>query len=131
MSVMTLDRDKWKKFKTANNLSKSSVFKKADVGPLIEKFQKSVNECKKNPGEKSLLKCFGAADKLERAFQKFIKLKEAKQELQEDARKQLLKWEKELDSVVKGLAKLHKGSQKDLQQGDAKNMEDTFDRLGL
>ena len=77
------------------------------------------------------MKCFSAADKLEKAFQKFIKLKEAKQELQDDARKQLVKWEKELDTVVKGLAKLYKGSQKDLQQGDAKNMEATFDKLGL
>ena len=33
MSVMTLSRDKWKKFKEANELSKSSFFNKADVRP--------------------------------------------------------------------------------------------------
>ncbi|XZE32885.1 hypothetical protein SH501x_003651 [Pirellulaceae bacterium SH501] len=131
MSVLTLTREKWKRFKQDNNLSKSSFFKKADVGPQLDKFQKALDSCKRTPGKKSLSKCFSEADKLEKAIDKFIKLKEAKAELDEKATKQLKAWSKELDSVTKGLAKLYKETGDDLDKQDVENMEDRFSELGL
>ncbi|AMV33500.1 hypothetical protein VN12_15340 [Pirellula sp. SH-Sr6A] len=131
MSVLTLTRDKWRKFKDENNLSKSSFFKKADVGPQLEKFQKALDACKNTPGKKSLGKCFTEADKLETAIEKFIKLKEAKAELDEKANKQLKSWSKELGSITKSLAKLYKESGEELANEDAKNMKNQLASLGL
>lgn len=131
MSVLTLTRDKWKRFKEDNNLSKSSFFKKADVGPQLDKFQKSLDACKSMPGKKSLGKCFTEAGKLEAAIEKFIKLKEAKAELDEKANKQLKAWSKELGSITKSLAKLYKASGDDLGKEDAKAMENQLSEMGL
>ncbi len=130
MSVMTLNRDKWKKFKEDNNLSKSSFFNKADVGPTIDKFQKALDDCKKNPGEKSLMAAFSKAQDLQKAFNKFIELKETKQELKGPAKTQIETWHTELEEAVQGLAKLYKGAgQKPLQASDAKNMRERLDGM--
>jgi hypothetical protein len=129
MSVMTLNRDKWKKFKEDNNLSKSSFFSKADVGPHIDSFQKALEACKKSPGQKSLMTCFTKADDLKKAFQKFIALKETKTELKAPAKAQLETWSKELESVVVGLAKLQKDSEKDLKAGDVTNLNKNLDQF--
>ena len=129
MSVMTLNRDKWKKFKEANDLSKSSFFNKADVGPHIDSFQKALEACKKSPGQKSLMTCFTKADDLNKAFKKFIALKETKAELKAPAKTQLEIWSKELDAVVVGLAKLQKDSEKDLKAGDVTNLNKSLDQF--
>ena len=47
MSVMTLSRDKWKKFKEANELSKSSFFNKTNVGPHIAAFKRRWRQARK------------------------------------------------------------------------------------
>lgn len=123
MGVLTLNRDAWKKFKETNNLSKSSFFNKADVGPSIDSFQKAMDACKASPGAKTLATCVSKAVDLEKAFAKFIQLKEAKAELKEPAKKQLEAWSKELKECSTGLAKLYKSSEKDLKAGDVKNLQ--------
>jgi len=129
MSVMTLNRDKWKKFKEANDLSKSSFFNKADVGPHIDSFQKALEACKKSPGQKSLMTCFTKASDLKAAFQKFVALKETKAELKGPAKTQLEEWSKELEAVVVGLAKLQRDSEKDLKAGDVTNLNKSLDQF--
>jgi hypothetical protein len=130
MSVLTLNRDQWKKFKETNNLSKSSFFNKADVGPQIDKFQKALEDCKKSPGQKSLMAAFTKAQDLQKAFNKFIDLKETKNELKPPAKTQIQTWHGELDTAVQGLAKLYKGSEKgELKAADAKNMTNTLDGM--
>ncbi|HEX4000661.1 MAG TPA: hypothetical protein VHX65_19085 [Pirellulales bacterium] len=129
MHVLTLTRDKWKTFKEKNNLSKSSFFSKADVGPHIDSFQKALEDCKKSPGQKSLMAAFSKGETLNKAFEKFIGLKEAKDELKPDAKKQLETWRGELSAMVQGLAKLYKSSEKDLQAGDTKNLNSQLDQF--
>jgi len=129
VSVLTLDRDKWKQFKTDNNLSKSSFFKKADVGPTIDKFQDSVVAFRKSKSQKDLMSCFKRAQDLQKAFAKFIGLKEAKDELSAAAKQKIQKWSGELDNVTTALAKVYDQHKEELQANDAKQLDKTFDQL--
>ncbi len=110
MSVLDLDREKWKQFKTDNNLSKSSFFKKADVGPTIDKFQTAVERFRDSKSQKDLMSVFSKAEELQKAFAKFIQLKEAKDELSDAAKTKIKKWSGQLDNVNTALAKLSMSS---------------------
>lgn len=131
MGVMSLTRKEWRKFKKENNLERSAVLKKADVGPSIVKFQKAVSLCEDAPGKKSLEECLLKASNLEKAFEKFIKLKKGEVQLSKSAENRIEEWKSELGKVVAGLAKLHKTAGKELDDADAKNMDKTFDKLGI
>ncbi len=129
MSVLELDRDKWKQFKTDNNLSKSSFFKKADVGPTIDKFQDAVVAFRKTKSQKDLMSAFKKAEDLQKAFAKFINLKEAKDELSAPAKQKIQKWSTQLDSVTKTLAKIHGEFEETLKANDVKELDKTLDQI--
>jgi hypothetical protein len=129
MHVLTLNRAKWKKFKTDHNLSKSSFFAKADVGPTIEDFEKAALKFAKSVSEKDLMTLFSKCQKLQAAFKKFIALKEAKAELTPEAKKQIQAWDGELDGIATDLAKLVKDAPEMLKRGDVKQLEDNFETM--
>ncbi len=131
MSSFTLTRAKWRQFKDDNNLSKSSFFKKADVGPHIDSFQKAVAAFKSKPGKKPLESCFMKAVALQKAFEKFISLKEAKAELTPAAKAQLKTWSEQVEQTSKQLASMWKAAKPQLEQLDIKNLDEKFDELGL
>ena len=126
MAVLDLDRAKWQTFKTTNNLSKSSFFNKADVGPNIDAFQKAVAEYRTAKSEKSLMKVFGKATDLQKAFKKFLDIKEGKNELTNDSRAKIEKWASQLDTVQKTLAVTHEKFEAKLKQGDYDEMDKTL-----
>lgn len=129
MSVLTLDREKWKQFKTDNDLSKSSFFKKADVGPTIDKFQDAVAAYRKSKSKKDLMSAFKKAEDLQKAFAKFINLKEAKAELSATAKQKIEKWSAQLDSVATALAKIYDTQKEKLEANDLKQLDQTLDQI--
>ena len=90
--AFTLTRDAWKIFKATNHLSKSPWYSRADVGPAIDKFHTAYDTWNKTPGYKTLASCVSKAVDLEKAFAKFITLKEAKDELGGPAKLQIQTW---------------------------------------
>lgn len=131
MGVLTLDRDKWKQFKEANGFSKSSFFKKADVGPTIDKFQTAMKKFEASKSEKDLMDAFKKAEALKAAFAKFINLKEAKAEMTAGAKQRLEKWSGELDDYVIRLAKFVKAFPAILKANDKKQMDEQLDQFIL
>ncbi|HQV29497.1 MAG TPA: hypothetical protein PLG23_15285 [Thermoflexales bacterium] len=129
--AFTLKRDSWKTFKTQNNLSKSSWFSKADVGPTIDKFWAAKDLWDKAWGMTSLRKFFTAATNLQAAFDKFIKLKVAKGEMSETVRSQIATWKQEIDVVVRMLADANQKSQKELLEADAIRLRANLKKEGL
>lgn len=129
MTVFTLSRNTWKKFKTDNDLSKSSFFKKADVGPTIEKFQSSYEKLMQSKGQKDLMTCHSRCLDLQKAFDKFIDLKEAKGELKPAAKTQLNTWKKELAGLEKLLKLLYANYKDDMAQKDKDDMIDRLDGI--
>lgn len=129
MSVLELDRDKWKQFKTDNNLSKSSFFKKADVGPTIDKFQDAIVAYRKSKSKKDLMSAFKKAEDLQKAFAKFINLKEAKDELSTAAKQKIQKWSGQLDNVAKVLAKTYDEHKEKLEANDVKELDKTLNEI--
>ena len=126
MSVYELDRDKWKAFKAEFNLSKSSFFNKADVGPTIDKFQSAMTTFAKSGGEKNLRAAFVKAQDLQKAFEKFIDLKEVEKELTLPAKAKIEKWHGQLNDCVKVLAQVHQKYKDDLKEEDKVNMTNTL-----
>jgi hypothetical protein len=129
MAVLDLTRAKWKQFKADNNLSKSSFFNKADVGPTIEEFAKALEAFKKQPSTKGLMTMSRKSTALKAAFTKFINLKEAKAELTPPAKAKIEKWKTQLDSVDVQLAQMFKKHEKVLNEGDAKILTNTLDKI--
>lgn len=126
MAVYELTREKWRDFKEENGLSKSSFFKKADVGPSIDDFQNAVLAFRQSGGKKDLEKAFRKAEALQKAFAKFIGLKEAKAELSTTAKAKIQKWIKQLDTVSTNIAVFHNEHKGELAANDAKNMQQDF-----
>lgn len=126
MSVYELSRAKWQLFKKDNNLSKSSVFSKADVGPHIDKFQSAVENFEKVGGKKNLTTAFKKAGDLQKAFTKFINLKEAKGELSAPAKAKITKWKSQLDTIETKLAVFHETYKDELAEVDKDNMVNDF-----
>ena len=129
MSVLTLTRAKWKTFKTDNNLSKSSLFNKADVGPSIDAFATAYAAFKTSKGAKDLLKASGKLTDLQKAFTKFIAIKELKDEMTPQAKTQIETWHRELDGVMKSLAVIVKKHEPELKLNDAKIMNADLDKM--
>jgi len=129
--AFTLTRDAWKKFKTDNNLSKSSFFSKADVGPSIDAFWKAAEAFSQAKTTDSVRKLFTKAGDLDKAFGKFIGLKEAKAELKAGAKSQIEAWKRELDETQKALAVISEKYKDDLAENQKQVMLDTLRKQGL
>ena len=114
----TLTRDAWKKFKTDNDLSKSSIFNKADVGPHIDSLWKANEQYKRDKGWKAVITLITKLTDLQKAFTKFIALKEAKDELSAAAKGQIQTWHKQLDDAVSGLRDYAGKNEDQLRQKD-------------
>jgi hypothetical protein len=127
----TLTRDAWKKFKADNNLSKSSVFSKADVGPHIDSLSKAYEQYKKEGGFKNIMSVISKLTDLDKAFAKFIALKETKDELKPDAKKQIETWQSQLKAAVAALSEFARISENALQQKDVENFQARLDHIGL
>jgi hypothetical protein len=130
MPQYTLTRKKWREFKTANELAKSPIFKKADVGRYIERFQKALQKWGKEEGMKALGEALVEASKVKKAFAKFVRVHK-ELGLKEDAEKQIKSWENELDNVVDFLRGVYKSNPQKLKEKDAKNMYATFNQMGI
>ena len=127
----TLTRDAWKNFKTQNNLSKSPWYSRADVGPTIDKFWAARDIFLKAPGMESLKKFFAAATNLQKAFTKFVGLKEVKGEMTNPAKAQIETWKDQIDDVTKMLAIEAKRNAKQLLEADAKRLMENLKNSGL
>ena len=122
----TLTRANWQTFKTTNNLSKSSWFSKADVGPTIDKFHVAYAAWKKQRGLKSLMECSKRADDLKKAFEKFIALKETRNEMTPTAKTQIEAWHTQLGNLGIKLAVVFRDNEKELKEKDAELMHKLF-----
>jgi len=129
--AFTLTRDAWKDFKTQNSLSKSPWYSRADVGPSIDKFWAARDIFLKAPGMESLKKFFGAATNLQKAFTKFIGLKEVKGELRALAKTQIGTWKDQIDDVTKMLAIEARRNEAQLLEADAKRLMENLKNIGL
>ncbi len=127
----TLTRDAWKNFKAQNNLSKSPWYSRADVGPTIDKFWAARDIFLKAPGMESLKKFFASATNLQKAFTKFVGLKEVKGELKTPAKTQIETWKEQIDDVTKMLAIEAKRNEKQLLEADAKRLMESLKNSGL
>jgi hypothetical protein len=127
----TLTRDAWKNFKTQNNLSKSPWYSRADVGPTIDKFWTAEQVFVDTPTMTSLKNAYAAAVNLQKAFAKFITLKEAKSELKTAAKAQIQTWSSEIDEVTEELAWGAKTYEKQLLKADAELMLKKLAKAGL
>jgi hypothetical protein len=131
MPVFTLSRREWREFKTANGLTKSPVFKKADVGPSLVRLQKALKKWDSDQGEKAFGEVLVEANKVKKAFGKFIKVKGELGELSKDAERQIKTWEGELNNAVEFLKGVYRSNPEKLKDKDVKNMYSTFGELGL
>jgi hypothetical protein len=129
MNKLSINRTQWKKFKDDNDLSKSSFFKKADVGPTIDSFQKASDKFLNTRGLKDLLALNGKARDMKKAFEKFIGLKEAKAELTATAKTQIENWLEEVTAIENWLALQYAVNEKKLKANDVVEMDKTFDKI--
>jgi hypothetical protein len=129
MNKLSINRTAWKKFKDDNNLSNSSFFSKADVGPTIDSFQKASEKFLNSRGMKDLLALNGKARDMKKAFAKFIGLKEAKAELTATAKSQVEKWLQEVTDIEDWLALEYAKNEKKLKTNDVLEMDKTFDKI--
>ncbi len=129
MPRFTLTRRRWREFKTDNGLTKSPMFKKADVGPSLVRLQKSLKKWDADQGEKALGSVLVAADKVKKAFAKFIKFKNEQGEMTKSAETQIKNWETELDNIVDFLGVVYRKNPTKLKEKDLTNMYDTFDQF--
>jgi len=129
----TLTRDAWKKFKADNNLSKSSAFSRADVGPHIDSLSKAYEQYKSEGGFKNIMSVISKLTDLDKAFAKFIALKETKEELIPDgeAKKQIETWQGQLKAAKDALSEFARISEGALQQKDVENFKARLDHIGL
>jgi hypothetical protein len=124
-----LDRNEWGIFKRRYQLSKSSIFNRADVGPHIEEFQTALAAYKQSHSGKDLLRAHKRLEALRRAFDKFIELKQGKLELTTEAKDKIDEWKKQLDAVEKDLATQCIKHPDKLKQADCKQMDGTLKKM--
>src|SRR5262245_51991975 len=129
--AFTLTRDAWKKFKADNNLSKSSVFNKADVGPHIDSLWKACEQYARAKGWQSFLPLVRKLLELQKAFGKFIALKEAKDELTPAAKSQIQTWQKQVNDAVFELAKIGGQDENKLKEKDVKDLDGVLSNCGF
>jgi hypothetical protein len=129
--AFTLTRDAWKRFKADNELSKSSVFNKADVGPSIDAFWTAAQAFNRAKTTDTVRKLFTKASDLEKAFGKFIALKETKAELKPPAKNQIEKWKQELDETKTDLANIAAKYKDDLADNQKQAMLATLKSAGV
>jgi hypothetical protein len=129
VSVYELSRKKWQEFKKTHDLPKSTVFKKADVGPTIDKFQVAVQNFTKVGGQKNLIAAFKKAEDLKKAFEKFINQKEAKDQLPKAAKDKITKWQGQLENVRTGLAQYQAAYKDDLKDEDKDIMVNDINKM--
>jgi hypothetical protein len=128
MKVLKLTRGKWRTFKTQNQLSKSSFFNKADVGPSVEAFANAYANFKKTRSMNDLLKASSKLTDLQKAFTKFLAIKEVKQELTAGSRLQIETWKDQLDDVMKEMALYLQNNEAKLKKNDKKGLDNTLDK---
>jgi hypothetical protein len=129
--AFTLTRDAWKRFKADNELSKSSVFNKADVGPSIDAVWTAAQAFNRAKTTDTVRKLFTKASDLEKAFGKFIALKETKAELKPPAKNQIEKWKQELDETKTDLANIAAKYKDDLADNQKQAMLATLKSAGV
>ena len=127
----TLTRDAWKKFKADNNLSKSSVFNKADVGPHIDSLWKACEQYSRAKGWQTFTPLVKKLIDLQTAFAKFIALKEAKDELTAAAKSQIQTWQKQLNDAVFELRNIAGKKENELKQEDVNALDHQLKECGL
>jgi hypothetical protein len=127
----TLTRDAWKKFKTDNNLSKSSVFNKADVGPHIDSLWKACEQYSRMKGWETFRPLVTKLTDLQKAFGKFIALKEAKEELSADAKRQIQTWQAQLEGAAAELRKIAAEDENKLRQKDVHELDGVLNKCGF
>jgi hypothetical protein len=130
MSVMKLNSTGWKNFKKKHSLEKDPIVKKARLDGVLKKFQRAAADCQESPGEKSLMQAFSVVEKLKAIFKKLVKDAE-NSEIPAPAKQQLKEWKDELKMISSSLAKLYSKSKDGLKAQDQKNMDKTFDVMGL
>jgi hypothetical protein len=129
--AFTLTRDAWKKFKTDNDLSKSSIFSRADVGPTIDKFWEAANAFSTAKTTDTVRKLFTKCTDLEKAFDKFIALKEIKNELKAPAKAKIEAWKKELEQTKTALATIADKYKDDLAENQKAVMIAILEKQGI
>ena len=127
----TLTRDAWKKFKTDNNLSKSKAFNKADVGPHIDSLWKACEQYSKAKGWQTFRPLVTKLTDLQKAFAKFIALKEAMGELTPTAKNQIQTWQKQVNDAVFALAKLAGEGENQLRAEDVNALDRRLSEIGI
>ena len=128
MHVTDLTREKWREFKEKNNLSKSSFFSKADVGPTIDSLQKAVTAFKGSATKRNLESVVKKAGELQKAFAKFIQLKEFKEELKDDAKARINKWSAQINDLTAQMADIYRQCKEELKENDRKELFGIFDQ---
>jgi hypothetical protein len=129
--AFTLTRDAWKKFKTDNNLSKSSAFNKADVGPHIDSLWKACEQYSREKGWKAFRPLVTKLTDLQKAFIKFIALKEAKEELTPAAKNQIQTWQKQLNDAVFALREHAATQENELREVDVNALDRQLNQAGI
>jgi hypothetical protein len=121
--MFDLNREKWGIFKRKHNLSKSSIFNRADVGPHIDRFETALATFNLSKSKQDLGTAFKRLEELEKAFDKFMDLKKAKLELSTDAETQIKAWKKQLDELKTNLRNIYQAFPKRLEAADRKQLD--------
>jgi hypothetical protein len=126
-----LTRETWQLFKKNNDISKSSAFNRADVGPHIDSFWKARDQYKAAKTWTNINTLIKKLTDLQAAFAKFRDLKEAKGQLNDVARAQLTKWHDQLEEAVAKLRLKKTESTGELKAEDARDMDGKLTECGI
>ena len=128
-----LRREAWRDFKTHNNLSKSSIFNKADVGPHIDAWWSAYDQYKKSKNWKTFRPLVTKLTDLQKAFTKFIALKEAMDEFRDhpEAKQQILTWQEEVDEAIEKFRAKGLTDESKLRTKGVKDLDDVLSDCGI